>query len=73
MASFLYFDGNRLVMEGGIPERFSRCEVCRAGLGNIKLDTPLYCIACIEDMENLSMSPKKYKRYRELRGTLSKS
>ena len=59
-------------MEARIPEKFSRCEICRAGLGNIKLDTPLYCTSCIEEMEKLSMSPKKYKRYRELKETLGK-
>ncbi|MBI2143394.1 hypothetical protein HYU20_03565 [Candidatus Woesearchaeota archaeon] len=51
------------------PGIFSRCEACGADLGSVRMDAPLYCISCIEDMEKLSMSPKKYKRYRELKQT----
>lgn len=54
------------------PKKFSKCEVCKADLGNVQLDTPLYCIACIEEMEKLNMSPKRYRKYRELRETLSR-
>lgn len=54
------------------PQKFSRCEACNEGLGNIKMDAPLYCIPCIENMERLNMSPKKYRRYRELRETLGR-
>ncbi|MBI2550288.1 hypothetical protein HYV83_03865 [Candidatus Woesearchaeota archaeon] len=55
-----------------LPKKYSRCEICTADLGNIKLDTPLYCTACIEEMEKLGMSPKRYRKYRELRETLAK-
>lgn len=55
------------------PEReFSRCEACNSDLGGMKMDAPLYCISCIEEMEKLNMSPKKYGRHRGLSGTLGK-
>ena len=59
-------------MEAKIPEKFSHCEVCKAGLGSVRMDTPLYCISCIEEMEKLGMSPRRYRKYRELRETLGK-
>ncbi|MBI3037149.1 hypothetical protein HYY73_05385 [Candidatus Woesearchaeota archaeon] len=55
------------------PDRFSRCETCNADLGSVRMDAPLYCISCIEEMEKLGMSLKRYKRYRELRESLPKS
>ena len=59
-------------MEARIPEKFNYCDICRADLGNIKLDTPLYCTSCIEEMEKLSMNPKRYKKYMEIKETLGK-
>ena len=47
------------------------CSICGSELGNIKLNAPLYCIPCIEEMGRLNMSPKKYRRYRELKETLA--
>ncbi len=55
-----------------LPEKYSHCEICNADLGNVQMDTPLYCTACIEEMEKLSISPKRYKKYRELQETLGK-
>ncbi|MBI2580269.1 hypothetical protein HYV85_00495 [Candidatus Woesearchaeota archaeon] len=52
------------------PEIFSRCEACGTDLGSVRMDAPLYCISCIESMERLNMSPKRYRRYRELKETL---
>ncbi|MBI2176630.1 hypothetical protein HYU40_04790 [Candidatus Woesearchaeota archaeon] len=57
--------------QGGQEKNFSRCEICRAELGSLNLDTPLYCVPCIEEMEKLSMSPKRYRRHRELSEALS--
>ena len=54
-----------------VDEKFSRCEICSADLGSITMDAPLYCISCIEDMERLNMSPKRYRRYREIKETLA--
>lgn len=54
-----------------LPKKYSRCEICNADLGNVQMDTPLYCTACIEEMEKLNMSPKRYKKYRELSESLA--
>lgn len=54
-----------------LPKKYSRCEVCKADLGNVQMDTPLYCTNCIEEMERLNMSPKRYRKYRELGETLA--
>ena len=51
-------------------DEFSQCDICRADLGKVKMDTPLYCTACIEEMERLSMSPKRYRKHRELKEIL---
>lgn len=59
-------------MGANVPGKFSSCEVCKAGLGSVRMNAPLYCISCIEEMEKLSMSPKRYRKYRELRETLGK-
>lgn len=53
-------------------EKFRKCEVCGADMGRIDFDTPVYCNSCISEMERLSMSPKKFIRYRELKETLKK-
>lgn len=53
-------------------KKFSKCEICSAELGKVDYDTPLYCTNCISEMEKLSLSPKKYKKYRELKETLPK-
>ena len=50
----------------------SQCDICRAELGNVKMDTPLYCISCIEGIERLNMSPKRYRKHRELEKALGK-
>ena len=51
---------------------FETCEICGAELGAVSDDSPLYCVKCIEEMEKLSLSPEKYKKYRELQETLHK-
>ena len=61
-----------MAVKSELEKNFSLCEVCRAGLGNLRMDTPLYCIPCIEEMEKLNMSPKRYRRYRELKETFGK-
>ena len=60
-----------MAVRSELEKKFSKCEVCQAGLGSLRMDTPLYCISCIEEMEKLNMSPKRYRRYRELKGDLS--
>ncbi len=52
--------------------KFKKCEICGSDMGKIDFDTPVYCIKCISDMERLSMSPKKFIKYRELKETLKK-
>ncbi len=37
-----------------------------ADLGNVSMDAPLYCIACIGEMERLHMGTKQYRKYRKL-------
>ncbi len=44
---------------------FSRCEICQKGLGNIRLDSPLYCIPCVEQMERSGINSKRYGKQRE--------
>ncbi len=61
-----------MAVKNKLEEKFSLCEVCQAGLGNLRMDTPLYCISCIEEMEKLNMSLKKYRKYREIQETLGK-
>ncbi len=51
---------------------FSLCETCNSDLGRVKMDAPLYCISCIEEMDRLSMTPKRYRKHRELRETFRK-
>ncbi|MBN2454441.1 hypothetical protein JXB11_02750 [Candidatus Woesearchaeota archaeon] len=51
---------------------FEKCEICGADLIGIGPDSPLYCEKCIAEMEKLSMSPEKYKQYREIRETMGK-
>ena len=53
-------------------EKFSKCEICGSGIGSFSYDSPLYCGSCIAEMEKFSLSPEKYKEYRELRETLKK-
>ena len=50
--------------------KYKTCEICGAGMGKIDFDTPVYCKACISEMEKLSMTPKRYTKYRELRETI---
>jgi len=45
----------------------SKCETCQKELA-INLDSPLYCISCIEEMDRLGMTPKQYRKHRELEG-----
>ncbi len=54
----------------GPDKKFSRCETCSADLGSVRMDAPLYCISCIEEMEKLNMSPKRYEKYKELKETI---
>jgi hypothetical protein len=48
---------------------FDKCEICGASIFS-EGDSPLYCPSCIAQMEKLDMSPKKYKKYIELKDTL---
>ena len=52
--------------------KYKKCEICGADMGKVDFDSPLYCNKCISDMEKLSMSPKRYIKYRELKQTLKK-
>lgn len=45
------------------PPEFSRCEACNAELAPLKMDAPLYCISCIEEMTQLGMTPKQYRKH----------
>ncbi|MAG15822.1 hypothetical protein CMO88_02060 [Candidatus Woesearchaeota archaeon] len=52
-------------------KKYKKCEICNSeDMGKVDFDSPLYCKSCITEMEKLSMSPKKYTQYRELRETL---
>ncbi len=53
-------------------EKYRKCEICSSDMGKISFDTPVYCRNCISEMEKLSMSPKKFIKYRELKETLKK-
>ncbi len=54
-------------------EKYKECEICGSqDMGKIDFDTPVYCRKCISEMEKLSMSPKKFIKYRELKETLKK-
>lgn len=48
----------------------THCEICNTQLDENKPDSPVFCDKCIEEMEKLSLSPEKYKEYKELRETL---
>ncbi|MFH1182470.1 MAG: hypothetical protein V1702_05920 [Candidatus Woesearchaeota archaeon] len=50
---------------------FDKCEICGASIPS-EGDSPLYCKTCIGEMEKLSLSPPKYRKYRELSETLKK-
>ena len=52
-------------------QKYKKCEICGADLGKIDYDTPLYCTKCMEDMEKRSMSPDRYKKFLELKETLT--
>ncbi|MBI3034658.1 hypothetical protein HYY72_05870 [Candidatus Woesearchaeota archaeon] len=49
---------------------FAECDICGCNVSRLDFDSPLYCDKCIEEMERLEMSPKKYMKYLELRGSL---
>jgi len=51
-------------------KKYKKCEICDADMGKIDYDSPLYCEACIAEMEKRSMTPKQYSKYRELSETL---
>ncbi len=53
-------------------EKYRKCEICGSDLGKAGFDAPLYCSKCISEMEKLSLSPKKFIKYRELKETLKK-
>jgi hypothetical protein len=50
-------------------KKFDKCDICGASIPS-EGDSPIYCQKCIADMENLNLSPPKYKKYRELKETL---
>jgi hypothetical protein len=54
------------MVEPGIPEQLKKCDICNADLGEVKMDTPLYCTNCMEEMEKLNMSPQRYKKLGEV-------
>ena len=49
-----------------------QCDVCGSELGEVSGHGPVYCIPCIEEMDKLNMSQKRYKKYREVQETLGK-
>ncbi len=53
-------------------EKYLKCEICGSDLGKVGFDTPVYCTNCISEMEKLSMSPRKFIKYMELKETLKK-
>ncbi|MBS3133452.1 hypothetical protein J4470_05030 [Candidatus Woesearchaeota archaeon] len=54
-------------------EKYKKCEICSStDMGKVDFDSPLYCKNCIEEMETRSMSPKRYKKYLELKESLKK-
>ena len=54
-------------------EKYKKCEICSGtDMGKVDFDSPLYCKSCIIEMEKRSMSPDRYKKYRELSETLKK-
>lgn len=52
-----------------LPENI-HCDICGVGLGDANMHALVYCIPCIEEMEKLGMSPKKYKKHRGLKDSL---
>ncbi len=51
---------------------FESCEICKEKVSKLEFDSPLYCEKCITEMEKLDLSPKKYMKYLELKGSLNK-
>jgi hypothetical protein len=64
LANFINPDSIFCNMAGKI----DKCEICGASISS-ESDSPLYCKACVEQMEKLNLSPKKYTKYRELKET----
>ncbi|MBI2574291.1 hypothetical protein HYV82_00200 [Candidatus Woesearchaeota archaeon] len=52
---------------------FVACEVCDAPVSKLEYDSPLYCDKCIAEMEKRDMSPRKYRKYLELKDTLNRA
>ena len=50
---------------------FAKCEICKKEIP-VAFDSPLYCEDCMAKMEKLNLSPKQYKKERELEETLKK-
>jgi len=58
-------------MEKTDVEKYKKCEICSStDMGKVDFDTPLYCKNCMEEMEKRSLSPEKYKKFRELKESL---
>ncbi len=53
-------------------QKYKKCEICGADMGKVDYDTPLYCSKCISEMEKRSMTPRQYRKFRELNETLGK-
>jgi tRNA(Ile2) C34 agmatinyltransferase TiaS len=62
---------NCVSLSGVMDRKFDKCEICGASIPS-EGDAPLYCKDCIEQMEQLNISPPKYRKYRELKETLKK-
>ncbi|MBI2133194.1 hypothetical protein HYU11_00780 [Candidatus Woesearchaeota archaeon] len=50
---------------------YEACEICKGKVSKLEYDSPLYCDKCIKEMEQKDLSPKKYRKYLELKGTLN--
>jgi hypothetical protein len=67
LANFINYD----FIFCGMAKKFDKCEICGQSIPS-EGDSPLYCSACIAEMETLNLSPKKYVKYRELKETFKK-
>ncbi len=49
---------------------FENCDICSSKVAVLEYDSPLFCEKCISEMEKMDLSPKKYRKYLELKGIL---
>lgn len=48
---------------------YSKCEACSAEMG-VKMEFPIYCVSCIEEMERLNLSVAKFRKHRQSSASL---